>query len=225
MKRGPTPDCIALPESRKIHLDGLGVNQEFGQTKAFSGSKLSRMNWFPRSIRIVFVLGILFSGTYSCLAQSPTVTGTQQNAAVLTKSSPPVYPPIALTAHITGDVELLLNIRRDGSVESASVIGGPPLLQQAALSSAKQSQFQCLRCIDELTPYHLFYAFRLDIPRDACTGPDPCNNSVSVERAPEVALSENHITLTNHPSPVCICDYRKKVRSVKCLYLWKCGID
>jgi Gram-negative bacterial TonB protein C-terminal len=200
------------------------VNQEFGKAKAPLGSKLSRMSGLPRSIRIVFVLGILFSGTHSCLAQSPTVTDTPQNAAVLTKLSPPVYPPIALTAHITGDIELLLNIRKDGSVESASVIGGPPLLQRAALSSATQSQFQCVRCVEELTPYHLFYAFRLDIPADACTGSDSCNKSVSVERAPEVALSENHITLTNHIIPVYIPEYRTRVRSAKCLYLWKCGL-
>lgn len=182
------------------------------------------MSWFPRSIRIVFVLGILFGGTYACLAQGATATITPQNAAVLMKLSSPVYAPIALTAHVTGDIELLLNIRRDGSVESAMVISGHPLLQQAALSSAKQSQFQCLRCIEELTPYHLFYAFRLDAPSDACTGPDPCKSASDVKRAPEVTLSENHVTLTNHLYPACICDYLKKVRSAKCLYLWKCGI-
>jgi|SRR5580700_2416990 hypothetical protein len=182
------------------------------------------MSWFPRSIRSLWLLSILFGGAYSCLAQSPTVTITQQNAAVLMKLSPPVYPPIALTAHVTGDIELQLNVRRDGSVESAMVTSGNPLLQQAALSSAKQSQFQCLHCIEELTPYHLFYAFRLDAPSDACTGPDPCKPASVVERAPDVALSENHVTLTNHLSPVCICEYLKKVRSAKCLYLWKCGI-
>jgi hypothetical protein len=175
-------------------------------------------------MRIVFVLGISFGETSSCLAQSPTVTITQQNAAILMKLSPPIYPPIAVTAHVTGDIELLLNIRRVGSVESVIVISGPPLLQQAALDSAKQSQFQCIHCVEELTPYHLFYGFRLDSPPDACAGPDPCNTPLPVERAPEVAVSENHITVTNHPSPVCICDYRKKVRSAKCLYLWKCGI-
>ena len=182
------------------------------------------MGWFSRLIGIIFVLRILFGGTYACLAQGPTATINQQNAAVLTKLSPPVYPPIALTAHVTGDIELLLNIRRDGGVESAMVISGPPLLQQAALSSAKQSQFQCLQCIEEQTLYHLFYAFRLDTPPGACTGPDPCRTPPAVERAPEVALSENHVTLTNHVAPVCICEFAKKVRSAKCLYLWKCGI-
>jgi TonB-like protein len=182
------------------------------------------MSWFSRSIRIIIALGIQFGGTYSCLAQSPTPRINQQNAAVLTNLSPPVYPPIALTAHVTGEIVVLLNIRRDGSVESAMAISGPPLLQQSALTSAKQSQFQCFQCIQEQTPYHLFYAFRLDMPPGACTGPDPCSTPPSVERAPELALSANHITLTNHVIPVCICEFGKKVRSAKCLYLWKCGI-
>src|SRR5580704_16425718 len=145
------------------------------------------MTGFPDSLRTVFAIFVLFARIYPCSAQSPTVRGNQENAAVLTTLSPPVYPPIASTAHIKGDIELLLNIRRDGGVESAIVISGPPLLQQAALSSARQSQFQCLQCIEEQTPYHLFYAFRLDTPPGACTGPDPCNTPPSVERAPEVA--------------------------------------
>jgi hypothetical protein len=186
--------------------------------------RLSRMSWFPRSIRFVFLLGILFSGTYSCLAQSPAIATPRQNAAVLMKLSPPVYPPIALTAHITGDIELLVNIRRDGGVESVIIISGPPLLQLSALTSARQSKFECLKCTEELTPYHLLYTFQLVLPTDACTAPDACNKPVSVERAPDVTQSENHITLTSWPSPACICDFLKKVRSAKCLYLWKCGL-
>ena len=188
------------------------------------GAKLLRMGWFQCSIRILFAVGILFRRTYSCFAQNPTVTGTQQNAAVLlTRLSPPVYPPIALTAFIKGDIELLLNIRRDGTVDSAVVISIPSLLDQAALSSAKQSQFKCLDCTEELTQYHLFYSFRIDAQPSPCTGPNSCNTPTPVEHPPEVAQLENHITLTGHPSPVCICDYLRKVRSVKCLYLWKCG--
>jgi hypothetical protein len=109
------------------------------------------------------------------------------------------------------------------TVESAVAISAPSLLDLAALSSAKQSQFKCLDCTEELTQYHLFYSFRIDAQPSPCTGPNSCNTPTPVEHPPEVAQLENHITLTGHPSPVCICDYLRKVRSVKCLYLWKCG--
>jgi hypothetical protein len=197
---------------------------EFGQTKIPFGAKLPRMGWFQCSVRIAFAVGILFSRTCSCFAQNPTVTGTQENAVALTRLSPPVYPPIALTAFIKGDVELLLNIRRNGTVDSVVVISSPSLLDQAALNSAKHSQFKCLNCAEELTQYHLFYSFRIDAQPSPCTGPNLCNTPTPVEHAPEVAQLENHITLTGHPSPLCICDYVRKVRSVKCLYLWKCGL-
>jgi len=182
------------------------------------------MSRLSRCIRIVFAMAVVFTHAYRCWAQGPTA-GTPESLAVLTKLSPPVYPPIAVTAHVKGDLELLVNVRKDGSVESATVVSGPPLLELAALSSAKQSQFECHNCVEDLTPYHLFYAFRFDdIPADACTAPDSCNRPIPVGRAPDLVLSKNYTTLTAHPSPVCICEYAKKVRALKCLYLWKCGL-
>ena len=178
------------------------------------------MRRFPRCIRIVFAVGVLLAPPYACLAQSPADT-----AVALTRLSPPVYPQIALTARVQGDVDVLLNIRRDGSVESATVISGPPLLQRAALSSADQSQFKCLDCLEEVNPYHLTYTFQIDIPPDACKEADGQNKPMSVEHVPEVALSKDHVTLTGRPSPACIIEYARKVRSWKCLYLWKCGLS
>jgi hypothetical protein len=58
-----------------------------------------------------------------------------QGEAVLSKLAKPVYPPIARTAHITGDLELKIEVKEDGTVHSASVLSGPPLLRQAALDS------------------------------------------------------------------------------------------
>jgi hypothetical protein len=153
--------------TQNTHMTGKCVYQDFGTAKAPLGSKLTCMTGFPHSIRTVFVIFVLFARIYPCSAQSPTVRANQENAAVLITLSPPVYPPIASTARIKGDIELLLNIRRDGSVESAVVISGPPLLQQSALNSARQSKFECLNCTEGLTPYHLLYTFQLVLPTDA----------------------------------------------------------
>jgi len=78
------------------------------------------MRRFPRCIRIVFALGVLLAVPHACLAQSPAGSAR----VVLTKLSPPVYPPIALTAAMQGEVELIVNVRMDGSVESATVVSG-----------------------------------------------------------------------------------------------------
>jgi protein TonB len=42
----------------------------------------------------------------------------------------PTYPPLARQAGISGDVELKLEIRKDGSVQSATVVSGHPMLTQ-----------------------------------------------------------------------------------------------
>jgi TonB family protein len=95
------------------------------------------------------------------LAQDPAATPAPppQTSAVLVKLSPPIYPPLARVARIMGDVKLQLLIRKDGSVESAEVISGHPMLKQAATESAKKSMFLCQGCSDEVTAYFLTYTF------------------------------------------------------------------
>jgi outer membrane biosynthesis protein TonB len=45
---------------------------------------------------------------------------------VLTKLANPLYPPLARQTGITGDVELMLEIRNDGSIQSVDVVKGHP---------------------------------------------------------------------------------------------------
>lgn len=73
--------------------------------------------------------------------------------------SPPVYPPLARQARITGDVKIQLKIRSDGSVASAEVISGHPMLKQAALESAQKSTYLCHGCKELETSYSLTYTF------------------------------------------------------------------
>lgn len=86
---------------------------------------------------------------------------TQQAGVVLAKLSPPIYPPLARTARVIGDVQIELSIRRDGSIESTSAVSGHPLLKQAALESAQKSKFDCDNCRADRNTYRLTYSFRL----------------------------------------------------------------
>jgi len=159
--------------------------------------------------------------SYAVSAQTPTGT---KGGVVIAKLSAPIYPMIARTAHIFGEVHLTLGIQRDGSIESATVTSGPPLLRQAALNSARGSQYDCRGCSAAVTEYSLVYKFQL--------GPDPgCEVTKKTLQAsgkeqsyPQVIQSENHVTVIDRP--VELCDPAAeigKVRSVKCLFLWKCG--
>ena len=153
-------------------------------------------------------------------AQSAVSADAQQTGVVLVKLSPPVYPPLARQARIMGDVEIQLSIRKDGSVESAALLSGHPMLAPGALASAKQSQFECKDCSDEVTSYTLTYAFHID---EECRFGPHCEY---VESPPKLEQSPGSVMLTVEPT--CECDPAETItivkhRSMKCLYLWKCG--
>jgi hypothetical protein len=156
-------------------------------------------------------------------AQAPAGSVAAQAGVALVKLTPPVYPRIARTVSISGEVDLMLGIRRDGSVESANVVSGPPLLQQAALDSAQGSQFQCTGCSEPVTPYSLAYTFRLIDVGCCATTEERAKIVHDYGQLPHVIQSQNQITLIEDSGCFCESFGLRKVRAAKCLYLWRCG--
>jgi TonB family protein len=175
---------------------------------------MSRFLFFVSALAIVLccVAPTLF-------AQMTNGSDTEQNRVVLSKLPPPVYPPLARQAHIWGDVNLTLRIRQDGSVESASLVSGHAMLKQSALDSAQKSEFECHACSETLTSYSLVYTFKF-------TEKKCCTEKEENEPQPrfDVTQSQNHITILTDTA--CICDPSadvRRVRSAKCMYLWRCA--
>lgn len=148
----------------------------------------------------------------------------QQTAVVMTKLVPPVYPPLARQTMITGDVKLLINVRPDGAVESVSVVSGHPLLQQAALDSAQKSQFACEGCSNAITSYSLVYTFLLTEAHCPSSNEPPKESPQEEKSLPQVTQSQNHVTIIAEGTILCDPGVAfRRVRSAKCLYLWKCA--
>jgi hypothetical protein len=141
--------------------------------------------------------------------------GAAKDGVILTGLSDPVFPPLAKVARVLGDVVLTLGIRPDGSVQKVDIVSGPVMLQQAAKESAQRSQFECGKCSTDVTQYSLTYAFKYG-EGDCCAGSaDP----------PKTTWVQGHVTVVS--PPICLCDPSAdvvRVRSAKCLYLWKCSI-
>lgn len=161
-------------------------------------------------------LHLVFLG--NALAQASAPTETPQLGVVLTKLSPPIYPPLARMASIVGEVKVQVDIRQDGSVASTDLVSGHPMLKQAALESAQKSQFECQGCSQAVTPYLLTYSFEARDDGSCCD---------AQSRIPEVMQKQAHITIVS--AKICLCDpgatLTKKTRSAKCFYLWKCGFS
>jgi TonB family protein len=172
---------------------------------------------------VVVICSFITSGL--CQAQSSEAT----SGVTLTKLTPPLYPPLARQARIRGDVTVRVSLHPDGTVESITPVDGHPMLVQAAVDSARQSTFECVRCGNSGGIELLIYSFE-QFPDK----PDPCccsgHSAASTASSAHLTESGNHITIT--APPICICpdectekwaEEHSHFRSPKCLYLWKCG--
>jgi len=160
-----------------------------------------------------------------CWAQSSSQAIPSESKVVLVKLSPPIYPGVARNAHISGDLLVLVEIGKDGTVLSANVESGPALilLRQAALESAKHSQFECRDCADTPESFQMLFSFELD-PTEYCAQNASIPSKSEVPQPyPRTSHSGNHVIIVDRPIGTCdMAAQSGKVRSAKCLYLWKC---
>ena len=68
---------------------------------------------------------------------SPAPVGGTVTAPKLVTSTPPIYPPAAKQAKVEGDVIVHAVIDSSGRVTQVTVVSGPPLLRDAAMSAVK----------------------------------------------------------------------------------------
>lgn len=155
----------------------------------------------------------------------PVQSDATRGEVVLTSLSKPTFSPLARQANVEGEVIVNITVRQDGSAE-ATVVKGHPLLKQAALDSAMQSRFECRVCSTPLS-YTLVYTFERTSEGSCCDG---IGAPVKVEQEPqshdEQGRPQTRVTIS--AEKICICDpasiITKKVRSLKCFYLWKCSM-
>jgi TonB family protein len=171
-------------------------------------------------LRVVLVLSC------SALAQDIRQPVTTNSEVVIAKLSPPIYPPLALQARITGTVELNVTVRRDGSIESVAVVSGHPILRDAALDSARHTQWECKGCSEAAITHRFEYVFEHGEPLP-CTrwGTTASGNPIYDKPAANITHTADTITIIDSPVPTCDpAAELRKVRSPKCLYLWRCGV-
>lgn len=70
--------------------------------------------------------------------QGPAKVPAEVMAGLIARSVTPPYPPDAEAAGLSGSVVLHVLIGRDGRVERAEVVSGPPIFRQAALDAVMQ---------------------------------------------------------------------------------------
>jgi TonB family protein len=87
--------------------------------------------------------GLLAEGSAQPMAPAaPLVVGGDVKPARLISSVPPIYPSLAKTQHISGDVRVDALIDANGRVSAMKVVSGPTLLHQAAMDALRQWKYQ-----------------------------------------------------------------------------------
>ena len=87
-------------------------------------------------------MSALLCGVSQTFAQG---TPSQQAQVVLSKLSPPIYPPLARVARVLGDVEIAIQIRPDGSVASAEVVEWPPIIESGSVGKCSTIELRVSR--------------------------------------------------------------------------------
>lgn len=84
-----------------------------------------------------FLLALLFG---ACLLVTPAAA--QESGRRAKDRVNPVYPEVARQLDITGAVRLQVTVGPDGKVRQVKLLGGHPLLADAAMTAVKQWRYE-----------------------------------------------------------------------------------
>jgi TonB family protein len=94
-----------------------------------------------RAIYRVFAVGLLLLGGWAATS-TPLAWGQEEiNRKPKTKVAP-VYPELARRMNITGVVKVEITVAANGSVKNAKLVGGHPVLANAALDAVRKWRFE-----------------------------------------------------------------------------------
>ncbi len=85
----------------------------------------------------------LIIGLFACAVCMPLFSQTEDSAAErkVVNRVEPKYPPTLERLYIGGIVRLQVDIAANGTVEGAQLLGGNPILGQAAIAAVKQWKY------------------------------------------------------------------------------------
>jgi TonB family protein len=93
--------------------------------------------WFLLPLLVCVAAAGVLSGSFSCAQED----GAAIERKVVSKAAP-VYPDLARKLSLRGVVKLIVVIAPDGKVKSAEVVGGNPVLTQAAIEAVLKWRYE-----------------------------------------------------------------------------------
>jgi protein TonB len=156
--KSPQPEAEASkPSLGEIRLAKPKMNRSGRNAPAGVAEPALEASGDPAALNgAAFGGGLLAEGTAQPTAPAaPLAVGGDVKPARLVSSVPPIYPSLAKTQHVSGDVRLDALIDANGRVSSMKVVSGPTLLHQAAMDALRQWKYQPANLDGKAVPMRL----------------------------------------------------------------------
>jgi TonB family protein len=108
-------------------------------------------------------VGSALGGTHGNQPAAPIPVGGEVKQAVLISSVPPVYPQMARTQRVGGDVKIDALIDEHGRVSSMKVVSGPAMLYQAAQDALRQWKYRPATLNGQAVSMHLLVTIQFKL--------------------------------------------------------------
>ncbi len=94
-----------------------------------------------RVLNRVFAVGLLLVSGWAA-TQAPLSWGQEEITRKTKSKVAPVYPELARRMNITGVVRIQVTVAANGTVKVATLVGGHPVLANAALDAVKKWRYE-----------------------------------------------------------------------------------
>ncbi len=151
----PAPVAAKKPSLGEVHLSGPKAAQPTGAV--VGEAETLALNSSGQIVPAGDSLGGGLGGsTKQPVAPAvPLPIGGDVKVAHLISSVPPVYPSLARSQHIEGQVLVDALVDVNGRVSSMRVVSGPVLLHQAAMDALRQWKYSAATLDGKAVPMHL----------------------------------------------------------------------
>lgn len=137
------PDEEKKPVLGEVRLKAPKISQKRNaQSGAEPDAGVSLGEELPEADPNAAGAGLGIANSQPAAPAAPVVVGGDVKQAKLISSMPPVYPALAKTQHVSGDVTVDALIDANGRVTTMKILSGPTLLHQAAMDALKQWKYR-----------------------------------------------------------------------------------
>jgi len=94
-----------------------------------------------KALNRFFAVGLLLAGGWAA-TRAPLAFGQEEISRKAKVKVPPAYPELARRMNIAGVVKVQVTVAANGAITRTKLVGGHPVLANAALDALKQWRFE-----------------------------------------------------------------------------------